>query len=367
MEMYALMSLRSQPLRMFLSIGGIALCVLLMLFLLGVYRGVEEGSMEFIHHNHADLWVLQGNATNILRCTSVLWNNSANEIANIPGVKSVAPLLLLLSTVGEGDNAATVYLAGYDSKTGLGKPPWLEQGRNIASSDEIVLDQAFADKYGYEVGDTVTLQGCRLKLVGISGGTNAFVIQYAFVDLKRGWQLAGYSGIVTCFLVNLDSSRTAESVIGDIQSVIPRTKAFQHNEFVQNNLREMQAGFLPFVFTLSTLGTIVLTSILSLLLSISIIERRRDFAVMKALGAPAQFLLRLVVGQALVTVGLGTKIAIILLPLLAALIHELTPEVAIKLSLLQIAEVAIGAIFVGVVSAVIAMSRLRRIYALEAF
>src|SRR3972149_2704680 len=112
MEMYALMSLRSQPLRMFLSIGGIALCVLLMLFLLGVYRGVEEGSMEFIHHNHADLWVLQGNATNILRCTSVLWNNSANEIANIPGVKSVAPLLLLLSTVGEGDNAATVYLAG---------------------------------------------------------------------------------------------------------------------------------------------------------------------------------------------------------------------------------------------------------------
>lgn len=367
MGMYALMSLRSQPLRMILSIGGIALCVLLMLFLIGVYRGVEEGSMDFIYNNRADLWVLQGSATNILRCTSVLAISSEYDIQKIRGVKSVAPLLLLLSTVGMGDNTATVYLAAYDPKTGLGKPPWLEQGRNIKSSDEIVLDQAFAAKYDYQLGDTVILQGCRLKLVGISGGTNAFVIQYAFVDLRRGWQLAGFSGIVTCFLVNLDGSRTAESVMGEIQSVITGAKVFKHDIFVQNNLREMQSGFLPFVFTLSTLGTIVLTAILSLLLSISIVERRRDFAVMKTLGAPAIFLWRLVVGQALITVGLGTKIAILLLPLLAGLIHSITPEVAVKLSILQITEAAIVAVFVGVVSSVIAVSRLRRIYPLEAF
>lgn len=276
-------------------------------------------------------------------------------------------MLLILSTVGEGNNAATIYLAGYEPTKGIGGPPQLEKGRAIISSDEIVLDQAFASKYGYKVEDTVTLSGCQLRLVGISSGTNAFVIQYAFVNLERAWQLAGYSGIVTCFLVNLDSSQTAASVIGDIQRLFPRTKAFKHDEFVQNNLREMQAGFLPFIYTLSALGTIVLTSILSLLLSISIIERRRDFAVMKALGAPAKFLLRLVVGQALITVGLGTKIAIVFLPLLAGLIHEITPEVAIKLSFLQIVEVATGAVFVGVVSALIAMSRLRRIYAMEAF
>jgi putative ABC transport system permease protein len=367
METYAIMSLRSQPLRTILSIGGIALCVLLMLFLIGVYRGVEEGSLEFIHHNRADLWVLQGNATNLLRCTSILKNSSANDIVTIAGVKSVAPLFLLLATVRDKDIAATVYLAGYSPGTGLGGPPEILEGRTINSSDEIVLDQAFAYKYGYEIGDTVTLQGCRLNLVGICGGTNAFVIQYAFVNLQRSWQLAGFSGIVTCFMVNLDNSRTSGPVSQDIQKLIPNTKVFEHADFIKNNLREMQAGFLPFVSTLAFLGAVVLISILSLLLSISIIERSRDFAVMKTFGASSSFLWQLVTRQALLIVGIGTAIAIGLFPLLAHLIQAITPEVAAKLSAIQIIEVASVAIIVGVISSLIAMSRLRHIYALEAF
>lgn len=367
MEMYAIMSLRSQPSRTILSIGGIALCVLLMLFLIGVYRGVEEGSLEFIHHNRADLWVLQGNATNILRCTSILRYSSANDIANITGVKSVAPLFLLLATVGNKDNAATVYLAGYDPSTGLGGPPEILKGRTIKSSDEIVLDQAFANKYDYELGDTVTLQGCRLSLVGICGGTNAFVIQYAFVNLQRSWQLAGFSEIVTCFMVNLDNSKAAGTVAGDIQNLVPNTKVFEHEIFLENNVREMQAGFLPFISTLAFLGAVVLISILSLLLSISIIERSRDFAVMKTFGASSSFLWQLVTRQALLLVGIGTVIAIGLFPLLAILIEAITPEVAARLSFLEIIKVVSVTMIVAVISSLIAMSRLRHIYALEAF
>ena len=171
--------------------------------------------MEFINHNSADLWVMQGNATNILRCTSILRNSSAKDLANIEGVKSVAPLFLLLATVGRADQAATVYLAGYDPGTGLGGPPTMLEGRAVETADEIVLDQAFARKYGYVLGDTVSLQGCTLDLVGICGGTNAFVIQYAFVTLQRSWKLAGFAGIVTCFMVQLDHSQSEHAVAMD--------------------------------------------------------------------------------------------------------------------------------------------------------
>jgi len=50
-----------------LTIGGVSLCIVLMFFLLAVYRGVADGSVEYIRRNKADLWVLQRNATNILR------------------------------------------------------------------------------------------------------------------------------------------------------------------------------------------------------------------------------------------------------------------------------------------------------------
>ena len=46
MTNYSLHILKAQPLRSALTVGGIALCAVLMLFLLSVYRGVADGSVE---------------------------------------------------------------------------------------------------------------------------------------------------------------------------------------------------------------------------------------------------------------------------------------------------------------------------------
>ena len=40
--MYAIRILLRQPVRSVLTVGGIALCIVLMLFLLGVYRGIRR-------------------------------------------------------------------------------------------------------------------------------------------------------------------------------------------------------------------------------------------------------------------------------------------------------------------------------------
>ncbi len=61
----------------------------------------------------------------------------------------------------------------------------------------------------------------------------------------------------------------------------------------------MKSGFLPLLYTVAAIGAVVLTVILSLLLSVNILERRRDFAVLKTLGSPPAFLWGLVIKQAL--------------------------------------------------------------------
>jgi len=367
MDIYSIRILRGQPLRLVLTIGGVALCIVLMIFLLSVYRGVADGSVEYIRQNRADLWVLQRNATNILRGSSLLSTGHGYIIREIPSVESASPVLFLLLAIKRGDEVATVFLTGFQTTAEMGGPPQLVEGRSILSDDEIVLDRSFAAKFRYKVGDSVQIQDETLQVVGLSTGTNAFVIQYAFVTLRRAQSLIGFPSIVTCYLVRAKKGNDISTVAEEIREELPGLEIYDHETFLQNNIREMESGFLPLLYTVAAIGAIVLTAILSLLLSINILERRKDFAVLKALGAPKGFLPRLVVEQALLISSAGSIAALVLFFPMVALVEKISPEVSTKSSVEQIAAVVLVVAVMSLLSSFISIQRLRRIYPLEAF
>ena len=356
----------NQKTRFVLSVLGTALCVLLMLFLLAVYQGVADGSLDYIRDSDPDLWVLHKNANNILRGQSVLLPQQGERIARIKGVASVSPILLLLSRAEMPEGWASVYLVGYDPGSEQGGPPEIVAGRSVGADGEIVVDQAFAAKWDVGIGDTLTIQDSRLEIVGLSGGTNAFVIQYAFVSLKRAHALMDLVPIVSCFLVDTVPGRDRGEVIGQIRRALPSAAVYPQSQFVANNTQEMQAGFLPFVLTIAVIGAIVLTTLLSLLLSISILEARPDFATVKILGAPRGYLPRLVAGQSLFTAASGVIVGQLLFLPLVALVRMATPEVAVRPTAMEAGVVTAGVLIMSLVSAAAAMHRLRKIHALEA-
>ncbi|MEE9402119.1 MAG: ABC transporter permease [Desulfobacteria bacterium] len=367
MDLYAFRILRSHPLRLSLTVGGIALCIVLMLFLLSVYRGVADGSIEYIRQNRADLWVLQRNATNILRGSSVLFTGHGKRILNIPGVKSASPVLLILSGIQKQNQLATLYLTGFEPSTGMGGPPQLLEGHSVIKDNEIVLDKAFAAKFSFKVGDSIQIQDDPLQIVGISSGTNAFVIQYAFVTLHRAQSLIGIPGLVTCYLVRARGVHEISQVAERIREELPEVEVYDHKTFLQNNIHEMQSGFLPLIYTIASIGVIVLTAILTLLLSINILERRKDFAVLKTLGSPKRFLPRLIIEQALLISAVATMGAVVIFFPMVALIEKIVPEVSTKSSFGQIAAVVFVVGVMSVLSAIISMQKLRGIYPMEAF
>jgi putative ABC transport system permease protein len=367
MTSYSLHILRAQPLRSALTVGGIALCAVLMLFLLSIYRGVADGSVEYIRHNKTDLWVLQENATNVLRASSILSRGHGKILEGIHGVRSVSPILFLLSTIRKGEQGSTVYLTGYDPSTGVGAPPSLVQGRHVQDDRDIVLDQSFAEKYGFRLGDCIILKGDSLHVVGISGQTNMFVIQYAFVTLRQAQAQIGYPGLVTCYLVRMQDNETPAEMKERIREEIPGLEVFTHDEFLRNNIREMQSGFLPLLYTIAAIGAIVLTTILTLILSMSILERRKDFAVMKTLGSPRRFLDGLVYGQGLYISSAGCAAALGLYYPMVNLIEAISPEVSTRTSMEQILGVCCAVSVMSIVSSYLAVRRIKRIYPLEAF
>jgi putative ABC transport system permease protein len=367
MDMYALRTLRSQPVRLLLTIGGVALCIILMLFLLAVYRGAADGSVDYIRRNKADFWVLQRHATNILRGSSFLSASQAEKAAAVPGVERVSSVLFLLSAIAKGGDVRTVFLTGFEPESGLGGPPQLIRGRNVREDDEIVLDKSFARKFHFEVGDKVDLQGRPLRVVGISAWTNAFVIQYAFVTLRFARELAGFPSLATCFLVEIKDGADPGGIQSRIRAEIPGLEVYDHPTFLENNVREMKSGFLPLLYTVAAIGAIVLTVILSLLLSVNILERRKDFAILKTIGSPLPFLWGMVVKQAALISSASSLAALAAFFPLVRLIERISPEVSTKSTAGQIGAVILAVGLMSLLSSGISIRRLRRIYFLEAF
>lgn len=367
MPMYAWRLLRSQPLRLTLTVGGVALCIVLMLFLLAIYRGVADGSVEYIRSSRSDLWVLQRNATNILRGSSILSTAHGDVIREIPGVMSASPVLLILAAVKKDALTATVFLAGFDQHTQVGGPPALVAGRTVMDDSEIVLDRSFAVRCRLNVGDDLVIQDDTLRVVGLSDGTNALVITYAFVTLRRAQALIGFPHLVTCFLISVDYPTNVPSVAAGIREELPGLAVYSHEEFLSNNIHEMKSGFLPLLYTIAAIGAVVLTAILSLLLSISILERRKDFAVMKALGSPPRFLHGQVIQLAFLISSASAVAAVACFFPLTAIIERIAPEVTTKATVVHLLTVMTVVGLMSLCSSFIAIHRLSRIYPVEAF
>ena len=365
--MYAFKILYNQKLRLFLTVGGISLCLILMLFLLGIYRGVADGSVEYIKKNKVDLWVLQKNCTNILRGTSLLSTFNQVILEDDSNIETVSPVLLILSTIKYNNKTATTFLTGYYPELGFGGPPELIDGRTIKNGNEIVIDKSFAEKYNLKIGNRLQIQDKTMKVVGISKGTNAFVIQYSFTTLKQVQSFIGFPNIVSCYLVKLKKGSNINSVINELQKRLPGTAIYSYPQFLKNNIKEMESGFLPILYAIAIISAIVLTAILSLILSINILERQKDFAVMKTLGSPASFLPKLIILQALIITFISVIVMLILFFPLVQFIESISPEVSTEISIIQIFSVISLALLMSLLSSFISLPRLRKIYTLEAF
>lgn len=365
--MYAFKSLSKQYLRFIITSFGVALCLLLMLFLLAIYRGVSDASVRYVRESDADIWILQRHAANLLRGTSLLTNRHGEMIGNVDGVKSMAPILFFTATVKVPGSTASVHLVGYDPATGSGGPPEIIEGKPLRSDDQVILDHSFAAKHKINVGDNFIIRDDTLKVAGLSGGTNLFVIQFAFITLQKARELLGFQGILSCFQVQIDQGMDPSEMAEKIRSVSPDLAVFDSITFLENNIHEAETGVMPLLYIIALIGAIVLTALLSLILSVYVLEQQNDYAIMKALGAPAGYIPGLIIQQSFILASTGMAIALLLFGPMLKAVEKLSPTVSAESSSGQILLVVSGLVIVILLSSVLPLVRQRHIYPLEIF
>jgi putative ABC transport system permease protein len=302
-----------------------------------------------------------------MRGTSILPEAYCEEIRKDPRIASAAAVLMFISSIELDGQSATVLLTGYVPET-MGGPPSITEGRLIKGDGEIVLDRAFATKYSIALNQRLRIRDDSLTVVGFSAGTNAFVTQYAFVTLAYEQSIVELPGLASFFIVALKQGNNREAVMRDIDAKYPgRLSVYSHEQFLENNIREIEAGILPLFYAIALIGGVVLSIILSLILSVNILERRNDFAVMKIIGSPIGYLRRMVVTQSLLIACVSECFGLLLLYPMLEMIETITPEVAAVITPTHVLMITAVSIIISIISGLLASRRVRRISPSEVF
>ena len=81
--------------RLFISVGGVALALLLILALDAIFAGVQRQVTAYIDYSGADIFVAQEGVRNMHMASSWLSASIGRKVKAVPGVASVTPILYL--------------------------------------------------------------------------------------------------------------------------------------------------------------------------------------------------------------------------------------------------------------------------------
>lgn len=217
-------------------------------------------------------------------------------LSKAQGVRSAEPLGIN-TTRAVGDTTASVSAFGVDPGSGLG-PDGIKRGK-------VVLSTEAADDLGTATGQTVKFGDKQLRVAKVAGEDSYSHTPVAWLSLADWQELAPGAYASVAALSTDDDADLAAADKGQHTKTVSRSDALSAigSYTSENGSLRMIRGFL---FAIAAL-------VIGAFFTVWTIQRSRDIAVLKALGATTGYLLRDALGQALVLLvggaAIGTGIA----------------------------------------------------------
>ncbi len=333
--------------RMLASVGGVALALSLTLALDAIYAGVANQLTTYIDRAGADVWVAQAGVRNLHMVASWLPDAVTDRIRVVDDVAEATPILYSTDTIGAGDERAVAYVIGLPGDASMGGAGEIVEGSDRVGPGEIIVDGGFARKAGVTIGGTVTVLGDTARVVGLSQGTASLVNSVAFVPFDDFRAMRGDAPVVSFVLVRVAADASSAAVAAAIERSVAGVTALTRAEFSAEERRLVTDMSADVIAIMNIAGFAVALAVVALTVYVATLARRREYGVLKALGARNRVLYRVVLVQALISVAIGFAAGLVFTGLLAFVI----PRTGLPL------ELSIGAaslLKVGLFAAVIA-------------
>ncbi len=310
--------------RLALSIGGVALAVMLILILKGFLSGMSRQIASYIDHSPGSLLVAQKGIRNLLGATSILPLSVSDKIKNVSGVEKVIPILSQFVILDLHGKKQPAYMIGYEPEQGGG--PWkITEGREPNTNTEMTMDRVIASRHNLRIGDTFEVLDQNFTIVGLSDGTTSWMTSFFFILKPAAEMLLRAPGATSYLLIETKAGTN----VADIQTRLNELldiNALTKDEVSANDIKLFAKVFSAPLKLMVGIAFLVGTMVVGLVIYTATVERQREYGVIKAIGANNRFLYRVVTAQALVAATSGAVAGVLLAYLTAQVIMAIRAQ-----------------------------------------
>ena len=288
--------LASRRTRTVLTALAVAVSVMAIVTLSVVTQSLQDSAAAVLHMGKADFVVAQKGSPGIL--DSVVTNAQVAGIAKTPEVGNAIGALVTTTHLNNshpqfleiGLDPAVLNQFGVQVVAGRAYP--------ATAADEIMLGGQAAQDLGKRVGDRLQIGTDNFRVVGIYSIKQVFGDTASMVPLIALQASERKPGTVTLIAVQVRSGAPIETVRKSIEAEYPNLATVRlESEFgrVDRNLEFLKAAQTGATIIALIIGIIIVMNTMLL----SLIERIREFGLLRALGWTRRRLISLVMGEAL--------------------------------------------------------------------
>jgi putative ABC transport system permease protein len=299
--------------RFLLTCFGLSLLLSVVLAMIGIYRGIVVDALTVARNHGVDLWVVEAGSRGPFAEASRIPGDSREAIARLAGVTSAGSVTYQTVEAERLGRKTRLYIIGFEPGR-PGGPNLVAAGRTIAQSHfEMVADR----RAGFNLGDRVKLGRTTFTVVGLtenqvaSGGDPV-----AFITLpdaqKLQFELAPSAARVQVARGTQGSSKdTVNAVVAriapeaSVEAVAEAARRWKHlsamtqaeqerilSESLVDRARRQIGMFTSILLLVSAV-------IIALIIYTMTMEKLRQIAMLKLIGAPDRTIVAMIVQQAL--------------------------------------------------------------------
>ena len=349
----AFRNLFQNKIRLVISVGGVALALLLILSLDAIFSGVEQRVTAYIDHSGADIWVSQEDVFNMHMASSSLPDSIARKVKTVEGVESVTPILYLTNNVVVGDERNLAYIIGLPENARLGRPWRVLIGRDKPEKGKVIMDRSVAEKSGVGIGNDVEILGKEFEVIGLSEETSSLTNSIAFISSKDFEEMRKSYDTFSFLLVKVREGYSPEVIARQIESTVRDVTAQTRDQFAGQERKVIKDMSTDVITIMNLIGFLIGLAVMALTVYTSTLSRRREYGMLKALGARNKDLYITVLAQAILSVILGFLFGLIITVLMTLITPLTALNLTLAVSLASLLKVGSFSLIIAAFSAVI--------------
>lgn len=345
------------------TVVGIVFSVVLVAVQFGIYLGSENRIAAMLDQARGDLWVVPL-GTKSFDDPSLLSGRERHAVLSTPGVDTVQELVVGFVNWRKPRGGSTAaLLVGSEISRGSSLPWNITQGSATAlgAPSAVAIDSTYFDELGIgKLGDRAEVNNMEVTVNAVTQGIRSFTtLPYVFATLATARTLlAAAPDQASYTLVNAAPGASIETLRAALASRLPDAEILTSAEFRKRSLDYwlFETGAGAALIAGAALGIIVGMVIVAQTLYASTKDHLNEFATLRALGASAGYInkviliqavlsaligyvLGMVLSMALIWASQGSTLLIVMTPGLAAMLFGLTVGMCVLAALCAIFKV----------------------------